>query len=540
MSESSLNHSREDIFDVVVVGAGFAGLYMLYRLRSLGFSVRVYEAGSGVGGTWFWNRYPGARCDVESMEYSYSFSDELQKEWEWTERYAPQHEILKYLNHVADRFDLRRDVQLGTRVLSAAFDETSNRWTIKTDQSGLITSKFCIMATGCLSAAKTPDIPGLEEFQGHWYHTGQWPAEEFAFSSETVGVIGTGSSGIQAIPVIAKQAAHLFVFQRTPNFSVPAQNGPISSEVKQEWRLKASELRNRARNTHFGLLVEEGKKSALEVLPAEREREYERRWMRGGLGFAGAFADIFINKGANNTAAEFVRGKIRGVVRDPVVAEMLLPKNYPLGTKRLCVDTAYYETFNRDNVTLVDLRSTPIRRITAAGLQTEDKEYQLDSIVFATGFDAFTGALCNIEIHGRNGCTLKQKWSSGPRTYLGLAVAGFPNLFVVTGPGSPSVLSNMIPSIEQHVDWIADFLVYLRQHQYGEFEATTDAEYAWVTHVNALADSTLFPLADSWYVGANILGKPRVFMPYIGGVKPYRQKCDAVAARGYEGFILRQ
>ena len=540
MSESALNHLREDTFDVVVVGAGFAGLYMLYRLRSLGFSVRVYEAGSGIGGTWFWNRYPGARCDVESMEYSYSFSDELQKEWEWTERYASQREILKYLNHVADRFDLRRDIQLGTRVLSAAFDETTNRWTIKTDQSDVAKSKFCIMATGCLSAAKTPDIPGLEEFQGRWYHTGQWPMEGVDFSAETVGVIGTGSSGIQAIPLIAKQAAHLFVFQRTPNFSVPAQNGPISSEVKQEWRSRATELRKRARNTHFGLLVEEGKKSALEVLPGEREREYERRWLRGGLGFAGAFADIFINKGANHTAAEFVRAKVRAIVRDPVVAEMLLPKDYPLGTKRLCVDTAYYQTFNRDNVTLVDLRSTPIKRLTPTGLQTESKDYRLDSIVFATGFDAFTGALCKIEIRGRNGCTLKQKWSSGPRTYLGLAVAGFPNLFMITGPGSPSVLSNMVPSIEQHVDWIADFLMYSRQHQYSEIEATTDAEHTWVTHVNALANSTLFPLANSWYVGANIPGKPRVFMPYIGGVKPYREKCDAVAARGYEGFTLRQ
>jgi|SRR5579872_1028527 len=540
MTESSLNHSRDGVFDVVVVGAGFAGLYMLYRLRRLGFSVRVYEAGSGVGGTWFWNRYPGARCDVESMEYSYSFSEELQKEWEWTERYAPQREILKYLNHVADRFDLRRDIQLGTRVLSAAFDETTNRWTIKTDQSDIATSKFCIMATGCLSAAKTPNIPGLEEFQGKSYHTGQWPTEEVDFSAETVGVIGTGSSGIQAIPLIAKQAAHLFVFQRTPNFSVPAQNGLISSWVKQEWRSKASELRNRARNTHFGLLVEEGKKSALEVLPEEREREYEQRWMRGGLGFAGAFADIFINQHANHTAAEFVRGKIRAIVRDPVVAEMLLPKDFPLGTKRLCVDTAYYETFNRNNVTLVDLRTTPIKRMTPTGLQTESKDYRLDTIVFATGFDAFTGALCNVEIRGRNGCMLKQKWSSGPRTYLGLAVAGFPNLFMITGPGSPSVLSNMVPSIEQHVDWIADFLMYSRRHQFGEIEATADAERAWVAHVNALANATLFPLANSWYLGANVPGKPRVFMPYIGGVKLYREKCDVVAARGYAGFTLRQ
>lgn len=529
---------REHTFDAVVVGAGFAGLYMLYRLRSLGFSVRVYEAGTGVGGTWFWNRYPGARCDVESMEYSYSFSEELQTGWEWTERYASQPEILKYLNHVADRFDLRRDVQLGTRVFLAAFDEAANEWTIKTDQANVVTARFCVMATGCLSAAKTPNIPGLEEFQGKQYHTGQWPMDKIDFTGQSVGVIGTGSSGIQAIPQIASQAARLFVFQRTPNFSVPAQNGVISSEVKKEWKSKASELRNRARGTHFGLLVEESKKSALEVLPGEREREYVQRWLRGGLGFAGAYADIFINKAANDTAAEFVRGKIRGIVRNPAVAEMLLPKDYPLGTKRLCVDSAYYETFNRENVTLVDLRSTPITRITPAGLQTEDKEYPLDSIVFATGFDAFTGALCKIEIRGRNGCTLLQKWSSGPRTYLGLSVAGFPNLFIITGPGSPSVLSNMVPSIEQHVDWIADCLIYSRRHQCAVIEATTGAQNAWVAHVNAVANSTLFPLANSWYIGANVPGKPRVFMPYVGGVRNYRQKCDSVAARGYEGFTL--
>ena len=540
MPEPSFSRLNDDTLDAVVVGAGFAGLYMLYRLRMLGFSARVYEAGSGVGGTWFWNRYPGARCDVESMEYSYSFSEELQNEWEWTERYASQREILKYLNHVADRFDLRRDIQFGARVLSAAFDETTSRWTIKTDQSDVVKSKFCIMATGCLSAAKIPNIPGLEDFQGKWYHTGQWPMDGVDFTGQSVGVIGTGSSGIQAIPQIASQAVRLFVFQRTPNFSVPAQNGPISSEVKHDWNSKATELRERARSTHFGLLVEEGKKSAFEVLPEEREREYERRWMRGGLGFAGAFADIFINKNANDTAAEFVRGKIRAIVRDPVVAEMLLPKNYPLGTKRLCVDTAYYETFNRDNVTLVDLRTTPIKRITPTGLQTKDKEYRLDSIAFATGFDAFTGALCNIEIQGRNGDTLLKKWSSGPRTYLGLAVAGFPNLFMITGPGSPSVLSNMVPSIEQHVDWIAGCMIYARQRQCAAIEATTNAERAWVAHVNAVANSTLFPLADSWYVGANVPGKPRVFMPYIGGVKPYREKCDAVAARGYEGFNFRR
>jgi cation diffusion facilitator CzcD-associated flavoprotein CzcO len=540
MQEHPLNPANGKPFDAVVVGAGFAGLYMLYRLRCLGFSARVYEAGSGVGGTWFWNRYPGARCDVESMEYSYSFSKELQQEWEWTERYASQPEILKYLNHVADRFDLRRDIQLETRVLSAVFDAATNQWTIRTDRGDEIQARFCVMATGCLSAAKIPDIPGLEDFRGNCYHTGQWPRDGVDFTGQKVGVIGTGSSGIQAIPLIARQAAHLFVFQRTPHFSVPAQNGPIPSEVKQDWKSWSTEFRRQAQRTHFGLLVEEGKESALAVSLDDREREYERRWRRGGLGFAGAYADIFINKNANDTAAEFVRRKIRGVVRNPAVAEKLLPNGYPLGTKRLCVDTAYYETFNRENVTLVDIRSTPIKRITSTSLQTDSAEYCLDAIVFATGFDAFTGALCKIEIRGRDASTLKQKWSAGPRTYLGLAVSGFPNLFVITGPGSPSVLSNMVPSIEQHVEWIADCLVFSRQHQYSTVEATPDAENGWVSHVNAVANSTLFPLANSWYVGANVPGKPRIFMPYIGGVGAYKQRCDAVAAAGYEGFAFRR
>jgi len=540
MQEHPLNPANGKPFDAVVVGAGFAGLYMLYRLRCLGFSARVYEAGSGVGGTWFWNWYPGARCDVESMEYSYSFSKELQQEWEWTERYASQPEILKYLNHVADRFDLRRDIQLETRVLSAAFDGATNQWTIRTDRGDEIQARFCVMATGCLSAAKIPDIPGVEDFRGNCYHTGQWPHDGVDFTGQKVGVIGTGSSGIQAIPLIARQAAHLFVFQRTPHFSVPAQNGPIPSEVKQDWKSRSTEFRRQAQRTHFGLLVEEGKESALAVSLDDREREYERRWRRGGLGFAGAYADIFINKNANDTAAEFVRRKIRGVVRNPAVAEKLLPNGYPLGTKRLCVDTAYYETFNRENVTLVDIRSTPIKRITSTSLQTDSAEYCLDATVFATGFDAFTGALCKIEIRGRDASTLKQKWSAGPRTYLGLAVSGFPNLFVITGPGSPSVLSNMVPSIEQHVEWIADCLVFSRQHKYSTVEATPDAENGWVSHVNAVANSTLFPLANSWYVGANVPGKPRIFMPYIGGVGAYKQRCDAVAAAGYEGFTFRR
>ncbi len=524
--------------DAVIVGAGFAGLYMLHRLRGLGFSTRVYEAGSGVGGTWFWNRYPGARCDVESLEYSYSFSDELQSDWKWTERYASQPEILSYLNHVAERFDLRRNIRFETRVTAATFDEAANRWHISTDRGEPVSARFCIMATGCLSAAKVPEIEGIETFKGRRYHTGHWPHQGVDFTGQTVGVIGTGSSAIQSIPEIARQAKQLFVFQRTPNFSVPAHNAPLSADVIQDWNTNLASYRNLERTSAFGFMHEPSTKGALEVPPEERQREYETRWQRGGFHLIGAFTDILVSKDANDTAAAFVRSKIREIVRDPGVAEALMPTSYPIGTKRLCVDTQYFATFNRNNVTLVDLQASPIEAVTPSGVQTAAAEYSLDSIVFATGFDAMTGALSNIDIRGRAGVALKQKWYEGPRTYLGIMVAGFPNLFTITGPGSPSVLSNMVVSIEQHVDWIADCIAHLREHRLALMEATLDAENAWVTHVNDVGHQTLFPLANSWYMGANIPGKPRVFMPYIGGVGPYRQKCDEVAAKGYEGFIL--
>ncbi|WNG46974.1 NAD(P)/FAD-dependent oxidoreductase [Archangium minus] len=525
-------------FDAVIVGAGLAGLYMLYRLRQLGLSVRVYEAGSGVGGTWFWNRYPGARCDIESLDYSYSFSHELEQEWKWSERYATQPEILRYINHVADRFELRRNIQFNTRVTAAGFDEVTNRWAIQTDDGVNVSARFCIMATGCLSAAKVPDFKGLGAFQGKWYHTGRWPHEGVDFTGQRVGVIGTSSSGVQLIPIVAEQAAHLFVFQRTPSFSVPARNAPIEPAYESWMKANYAEYRRKARETRAGVIMDVNERSALDVSPEEREREYKARWAKGGTGFLAAFSDLRICRESNETAAEFVRSQIRATVRDPAVAETLLPRDYPLGTRRLCVDTGYYETFNRDNVTLVDVKKSPIEELTPKGLRTRSAEYELDSIVFATGFDAMTGALLNIDIRGRGNTTLRQKWADGPRTYLGLAIAGFPNLFTITGPGSPSVFSNTIVSIEQHVDWIADCITYLREHRLERIEATVEAEDSWVAHARELVERTLFPLADSWYIGANIPGKPRVFMPYIGGVGAYRKKCDAVAAQGYEGFSL--
>jgi cyclohexanone monooxygenase len=523
-------------YDVVVVGAGFAGMYMLHRLRMLGFTARVFEAGSGVGGTWYWNRYPGARCDVESLEYSYQFSPELQQEWEWTERYAAQPEILRYANHVADRFDLRRDIQFNTRVLAATFNAAENRWVVETSDGQRTSAAFCVMATGCLSSANVPEIPGRESFHGRWYHTGHWPHQGVDFAGRRVGIIGTGSSAIQSIPIIAQQAEHLYVFQRTPAYSAPARNAPMDPEYQRAFKARYPELRAKAKQGRTGLLYPVNPVSALEVSEAEREREYAARWEAGGLGFMGAFNDLILNRRANDTAAEFVRERIREIVKDPKLAEVLCPETV-IGCKRLCIDTGYYETFNRPNVTLVDIHDAPIERITPAGLRVKGREYTFDDLVFATGFDAMTGALNRITIRGLGGRLLREKWAEGPRTYLGLATSGFPNLFTITGPGSPSVLSNMLPSIEQHVEWIADFIAYLRQKGLSRIDATPQAEEEWVAHVNAVANVTLYPHCNSWYLGANIPGKPRVFMPYLG-YPAYQRKCEEVAADGYVGFAL--
>jgi cation diffusion facilitator CzcD-associated flavoprotein CzcO len=523
--------------DAVVVGAGFSGLYMLHRLRELGLSTRVYEAADGVGGTWYWNRYPGARCDSESYYYSYSFSDEIQQEWEWTCRYPEQPEILRYLNFVTDKLDLRRDLQFKTRVTAAVLNEQTNRWNIETDAGDQVSAKFLITAVGCLSAAQAPDIKGLATFPGKWYHTGKWPHEGVDFTGKRVGIIGTGSTGIQAIPVIASQADHLTVFQRTANFTVPAKNRPLTTEDQRDVKANYAQIRRKNRESVFGMPFDPAEKSALEVQAEERERLYEALWDFGGFKFLlSSYTDLILNKDANETAAEYVRAKIRDIVKDPVTAEKLSPRTHPIGTKRPPIDTDYYETFNRDNVTLVDIRSAPIEEITKRGIRTRDAEYALDCIVFATGFDAMTGTLFKLGIRGRGGVALQERWADGPHTYLGVATAGFPNLFIITGPGSPSVLSNMPVSIEQHVEWIADCIQYLRRHDLASIEATEEAQQAWVAHVNEVASATLFPQADSWYMGANVPGKPRVFMPYAGGVGAYRQLCADIAVKGYEGF----
>jgi cyclohexanone monooxygenase len=527
--------------DVAIVGGGLAGVYAIHRLRGMGLKVRAYEAGSGVGGTWFWNRYPGARCDVESLEYSYSFSNDLQQEWKWPERYGTQPEILKYINHVADRFDLRRDVQLNTRITSAVFDRKAGEWTLKTDGGEEIRARYCVMAAGNLSTPRVPDFKGLQAFKGKWYHSGLWPHEGVDFSGLRVGVIGTGSSGVQMIPIIASQASHLHVFQRTANFSLPARNGPMEPEREQSHKAEYPARRAAAADTPFAIGgYPKPTKSALDAPEEERNEAYESKWQEGGsISYLYAYTDLLVNKDSNDTASEFVRNKIRGIVKDKRTAELLAPKDHPIGTKRLCLDTHYYETYNRDNVTLVDVRSDPIEEITETGLRTSGgQKFELDALVFATGFDAMTGALREIDLRTTDGAVLRDHWEGGPLTYLGLMVSGFPNMFVVTGPGSPGVKTQMIASIEQHVDWIADCIGYMRQERFDCIEASPQAERDWVGHVNQVADSTLYPLANSWYVGANIPGKPRVFMPYVGGFDRYKRHCDAIAAKGYEGFKL--
>ena len=524
--------------DVVIVGAGFSGVQMLHRVRELGLRVRVLEAGSDVGGTWFWNRYPGARCDVESLEYSYQFSEELQQEWEWTERFATQPEILRYINHVVERFDLRRDIEFDTRVVSMTYDDVTARWTVRTEQGDQVVAQFAVMATGCLSSANVPNFPGLDEFAGATYHTGSWPQDGVDFAGKRVGVIGTGSSGVQVIPIIAGQAEELYVFQRTAAYTLPARNKPLDPALQAAIKSDYATFRskNAAMQTAGLSRFPANLASVFTVSPAEREAAFEYRWAHGGPVLLGTYMDLMVDKDANWYAADFVRRKIREIVQDPEVAERLSPKQL-IGCKRICLDTGYYETFNKPSVHLVDVAEYPIEQITPTGIRTATDEYELDAIVFATGFDAMTGALLRIDIRGRGGLTLQEEWSAGPRTYLGLGVPGFPNMFTMTGPGSPSVLTNMLVSIHQHVTWISDCLEYLLSHDIASIEATEDSASKWVEHVNEMANLTLYPSCNSWYLGANIPGKARVFMPLFG-FPGYVQVCDRVAASDYEGFDL--
>ena len=539
--DAAFERSGDTDFDAVIVGAGFSGLYMLHRLRELGLSARIYEKADDVGGTWYWNRYPGARCDSESHIYCYSFSDELLDEWEWTERYPEQPEILEYLRFAADRLDLRRDIEFETTITSAAFDEATTTWEIRTDDGSQVSSQFFITAVGCLSKPFVPDFDGIETFEGEWYHTARWPHEGVDLDGKAVGVIGTGSTGIQLIPEVAERAAQLTVFQRTPNYAVPAQNRPLDPEEYEEIRERYDEIWEQARDSWLGMPFESDHSDATGLSEEEIEATLEARWQQGGFRFLHAFevGHIVTDAETNEIVSSFIREKIRERVDDPSVAETLVPTDYPYAAKRPPMDYGgYYETFNRDDVSLVDVTEAPITELTPDGIRTADAEYDLDVVVFATGFDAMTGALLGMDIRGRDGQTLESKWDAGPRTYLGLSVHGFPNMFTITGPQSPSVLTNMPMSIEQHVEWISECIEYMDDQDHRLIEATAESEDEWVTQTNSLAEWMLFSEADSWYRGANVPGKPRIFTPFPGGLDTYRQICDGVADREYDGFEL--
>ena len=527
--------------DALVIGAGFAGMYALHSLRDrLGLRVQVLEAGGGVGGTWYWNRYPGARCDSESHSYCYAFSEEIWRDWEWSQRYPDHVEIRRYMNYVADRLDLKRDIRFDTRVTACRYDEAANLWRVETERGGRFAARFLITGVGCLSTANIPKIPGLEEFQGDWYHTGQWPHEGVDFAGKRVGQIGTGSTGIQAAPVIAAEAGHLTVFQRTANYSVPAQNKPLTPEFKARVRDNWAEIRAVMHSTLNGHPFTIEDRSVHDVSDAELKAMLERAWQVGGLQFRANFRDVLTDETANAKLAEFVKDKIRSIVRDPATAERLADIDHPYAAKRPPIDSFYFEAFNRDNVALVDVREDPIQRITPTGIRLQSgREFALDIIVFATGYDAMTGPLMGLNITGAGGRTLAKTWEAGPKTYLGLQVAGFPNLFTITGPGSPSVLCNMPVCIEQHVEWITDCIAHMRANGIARIDTTEQAMAAWGEEVQRAADATLLPrVPHSWYLGANVPGKPRVFMPYAGGMAHYRRLCAEVAAKGYEGFVL--
>ncbi|WP_089721943.1 flavin-containing monooxygenase [Candidatus Entotheonella palauensis] len=530
-------------FDAVVIGAGFSGMYMLKSLRDkLGLKVRVYEAGDTVGGTWYWNRYPGARCDSDSYIYCFTFDKQLLQEWEWSERYPEQPEILRYLEHVAERHDLKRDMQFRTRVTGAEFDEQHDQWTVHTDSGEAVTARYLIAAVGSLSHTNVPNFKGLENFQGQWYHTSRWPHEGVDFTAKRVGVIGTGATAVQAIPEIAQQAKHLTVFQRTANYCVPARNGKVDPELVKARKADYDGIVQRIRESPFGQEHYLIPQSVLDATPEEREREFDRMWDAGGFAFWLAnYQDMLFVQEANDICADYIRRKIRSTVKDPAVVEKLMPKGHAYGTKRQPLDTNYYETFNKDNVLLVDAATDGgIDEITEKGIRAGGVEYEVDIIVLATGFDAMTGALKALNLKGRGGRTLDQEWSDGPHTYLGISVVGFPNLFTITGPQSPSVLTNMPVAIEQHVEWVADCIDHMRKTGKTSIEPTSQAQEEWVAHVNEVIGSTLFTSANSWYMSANIADKPRAFLPYLDpeGVGGYRKRCDAIAANGYEGFSL--
>jgi cation diffusion facilitator CzcD-associated flavoprotein CzcO len=531
----------EPDYDAVVVGAGFSGLYLLHRMRDeMGLSVRVIEKAADVGGTWYWNRYPGARCDSESHIYCYSFDEEILEEWTWSQRYPEQPEVLEYLRFVADHLDLRRDIDFETEVTSATFDEDAGSWQISTDDGSRVTAQFFVTAVGCLSEPYIPDFEGIDSFDGEWYHTGRWPHDPVEFDGKHVGVIGTGATGIQVIPEVATEADRLTVFQRTPNYAVPARNRPLDEDDWAEIQRNYEEILTEAHGSSGGMPFASVRETAADLSMEEMEELLEPRWEEGGFRFRGAFEDLVTNPETNEMVSEYLRNKIRETVDDPELAEKLVPTDHYYGTKRPPLHTDYYETFNRDDVSLVDVRAAPIERITPDGVRTTESHYDLDVIIYATGFDAMTGTLLQMDVRGREGSTLEEKWADGPRTYLGLAVHGFPNMFTITGPQSPSVLSNMPVSIEHHVEWVTDAIEHFLDHGVRVVEPTVEAEDAWTEHNRLVAEGTLYTTADSWYMNENIPDKPTVFTPYVGGVDVYHDTVLEVAEKGYEGFELAE
>ena len=532
-------------FDAIVIGAGFSGLYALHRLRELGVRTLVLEAAEDVGGTWLFNRYPGARCDIESIEYSYSFSDEIQQEWVWTETMPAQPEIEAYLHFVADKLDLRRDVRFNTRVTAMTFDEAAGEWVVDTQAGESLVASFVVAASGILSVPLDPDFPGMETFTGASLFTGHWPKEGFDLSGKRVGVIGTGSTGVQLIPVVAEEAQHLTVFQRSPAYTLPWEVRPFDDGELDELKANYAEIRaaqrqhavGAARLSAFSVLFDMMAKPPLKS--ASREDQL-RAIEEGGVMGALSWGDVFFDIEANRMAAKLYGEAVGRIVKDPETAASLTP-SHPFGCKRPIIDQGYYETFNRDNVTLVDLRKGPIVAITPTGIRTAEGDHDLDVIIYATGFDAMTGALSRINVHGRDRLSLADFWSSeGPYTYLGIAVAGFPNLFIVQAPGSPSAATNFVAALEQHIEWIGDCIAYLRDNGYRTIEALPDAQHEWIEHTTALVAPTVLvdPSCNSWYNGGNVPGKKRMYMGYTAGIPEYRRRCDEIAGAGYTGFKL--
>jgi len=525
-------------YDAVVIGAGFSGLYMLYKLREMGLRTRAYEAGEGVGGAWYWNRYPGARCDSESYFYCFSFSDELLQEWTWSERFPAQPEIERYLNFAADRLNLRPDIQFNTRVTAAIYDEATMRWTVETSAGDRVSARYVVSAIGGLTTANLPDIPGIKDFRGEWYHTGQWPKHEVDFAGKRVGVIGTGSTGTQLIPVVASKAAALTVFQRTPAYIMPARNAPLDPEFVEDVKANYPEIWRKAKASRGGMPFDPPVLDFDDVSEEEARRLYEEAWERGGVRVLQVFKDVYSNPKSNEFAAEFFRSKVRQIVKDPATAEILSPKGYPVGAKRVALDTNYYETFNLPHVRVVDVKATPISRITPEGIRVGDTDHPLDMIIFATGYDAVTGSFRAIDVRGRGGVRLADRLEEGPRSYLGLGFAGFPNLLTVNGPCNPALSTNVPVSIEHDVEWIADCIAYLEKNRIKAIEPTEEAEEAWVRNTQELVEGTIFEQADSWQFGSNVPGKPRRFLLWLGGHSAFREKCAEVAGAGYEGFAL--